>query len=92
MQSFDRSSLSNMGIVVIVNHVNNKTHKKLNSDQQKIKIFFNKKKDALEPTDKDVRSDTPDEVIVKVSTVSSTETQSSISHSLLDDGKLTAKT
>ena len=51
-----------MGIVVIVNHVNNKTHKKLDSDQQKIK-------DTLEPTDKDVRSDTPDEVLVKVSSV-----------------------
>ena len=45
----------------------------------------------LEPTDKDVRSDTPDEVVVEVSPVSSTETQSTIPYSLVDDGKLTAE-
>ena len=48
-------SLSNMGIVAIKSHMNNKTHKKLESEQQKIKNFLNKKnKDTVEPIDQDV--------------------------------------
>ena len=44
-----------MGIVAIKSHMNNKTPKKLKSELQKIKDFFNKKaKDIVEPTDKDV--------------------------------------
>ena len=48
-------SLTNMGIVAIKSHMNNKPHKKLESEQQKINIF-NKKT-------KDVQSDTPDEAV-----------------------------
>ena len=49
-------SLTNMGIVAIKSHMNNKPHKKLESEQQKIKNIFNKKT-------KDVQSDTPDEAV-----------------------------
>ena len=85
-------SLSNMDIVAIKSHMNNKTLKKRESEQQRIKNFFKKKtKDTVEPTSKYNRSDTPDEVVVEVSTVSSTETQSTIPYSLLDNGKLTAE-
>ena len=46
----------------------------LSQSSKKLRTFSTKKtKDTVEPTDKDVRSDTPDEVIVEVSTVSSTE-------------------
>ena len=81
-----------MDIVAIKSHMNNKTLKKRESEQQRIKNFFKKKtKDTVEPTSKYNRSDTPDEVVVEVSTVSSTETQSTIPYSLLDNGKLTAE-
>jgi len=78
-----------MGIMEITSHINNKTHKKLESEQQRIKNFFSKKSEgALKSSDKH-----SDEYAVdsEVSTVSSTETQSTISHSLQDDSKLTAK-
>ena len=59
---------------------------------KKIKNFFDKQtKDNVEPTNKDVPSDTPDEFVVVVSTVSSAETRSTIPCSLLDDEKLTAE-
>ena len=59
---------------------------------KKIKTFFDKQtKDNVEPTNKDVPSDTPDEFVVVVSTVSSAETRSTIPCSLLDDEKLTAE-
>ena len=59
---------------------------------KKIKNFFDKQtKDYVEPTNKDVPSDTPDEFVVVVSTVSSAETRSTIPCSLLDDEKLTAE-
>ena len=48
-------SLTNMGIVAIKSHMNNKPHK-LESEQQKIKNIFNKKT-------KDVQSDTPHEAV-----------------------------
>ena len=59
---------------------------------KKIKNFFDKQtKDNVEPTNKDVPSDTPDEFVVVASTVSSAETRSTIPCSLLDDEKLTAE-
>ena len=59
---------------------------------KKIKNFFDKQtKDTVEPTNKDVPSDTPDEIVVVVSTVSSAETRFTIPCSLLDDEKLTAE-
>ena len=59
---------------------------------KKIKNFFDKQtKDNVEPTNKDVPSDTPDEFVVVISTVSSAETRSTIPCSLLDDEKLTAE-
>ena len=59
---------------------------------KKIKNFFDKQtKDNVEPTNKDVPSDTPDEFVVVVSTVSSAETRSTIPCRLLDDEKLTAE-
>ena len=59
---------------------------------KKIKNFFDKQtKDNVEPTNKDVPSDTPDEFVVVVSTVSSAETRSTIPCSLLDDEKLTTE-
>ena len=82
-------SLSNMGIAAIKSHMNNKTHKKLESEQQRIKNFFSKKSEgALKPSDKQ-----GDEYAVdsEVSKVSSTETQSTIPRILQDDGKLTAE-
>ena len=78
-----------MGIVAINSHMNNKTHKKLELEQQRIKNFFSKKcEGALTPSDKQ-----GDEYAVhsEVSKVSSTETLSTIPHSLQDDGKLTAE-
>ena len=78
-----------MGIVAIKSHMNNEAHKKLESEQQRIKNFFsNKSEDALKPRDKQ-----GDEYAVdsEVSKVSSTETQSTIPHSLHNDGKLTAE-
>ena len=82
-------SLSNVGIVAIKSHMNNKTHQKLESEQQRIKNFFSKKSEgALKPSDK---QDDEYAVDSKVSKVSSTETQSTIPHNLQDDGKLTAE-
>ena len=80
-----------MGIVAIKSHMNKKTHNKLESEQQESNNFFKKIKNTVEPNNKDVRLDTPDEVVVEVSTFSSTETQSMIPYSLLDDSKLTAE-
>ena len=80
-----------MGIVAIKSHMNKKTHNKLESEQQESNNFFKKIKNTVEPNNKDVRLDTPDEVVVEVSTFSSTETQSTIPYSLLDDSKLTAE-
>jgi len=82
-------SLSNVGIVAIKSHMNNKTRKKLESEQQRIKNFFSKKSEgALKPSDKQRDEYALDS---EVSKVSSTETQSTIPHSLQGDGKLTAK-
>ena len=59
---------------------------------KKIKNFFDKQtKYNVEPTNKDVPLDTPDEFVVVVSTVSSAETRSTIPCRLLDDEKLTAE-
>ena len=78
-----------MGIVAIKSHMNNKTRKKLESEQQRIKNFFSKKSEgALKPSDKQRDEYALDS---EVSKVSSTETQSTIPHSLQDDGKLTAE-
>ena len=82
-------SLSNMGIVAIKSYMKNKTRKKLESEQQRIKNFFSKNSEgALKPSDTQ-----GDEYAVnsEVSKVSSTETQSTIPNSLQDDGKLTAE-
>jgi len=78
-----------MGIVAIKSYMKNKTRKKLESEQQRIKNFFSKNSEgALKPSDTQ-----GDEYAVnsEVSKVSSTETQSTIPNSLQDDGKLTAE-